>query len=130
MSKKKNSMIFIHSDLDLYGLNPYEFRLYAHIARRGRCFSNLQTISNICKMSIRKAQYGLKALESFGLIKKEVRKGKTDIYELSDRSEWKPPKDDEELEPERKKVTEALSLRENQAKKAEEETLDVVSQSK
>ncbi|GGA50666.1 hypothetical protein CYANOKiyG1_70210 [Okeania sp. KiyG1] len=81
-------------------------------------------------MSIRKAQYGLKALESFGLITKEVRKGKTDIYELSDRSEWKPPKDDEKLEPERKKVSEALSLRENQAKKAEEETLDVVSQSK
>ncbi len=108
-SNPSNGMIFIHADLDLYGLNPYQFRLYAHIARRGECYSSLQTIARICKMSVRKAQYGLKELESLGMIKKEIRKGKTDIYELTSREEWKEIERDSELEPEREKVKASLS---------------------
>ncbi|KKD35255.1 hypothetical protein WN50_26360 [Limnoraphis robusta CS-951] len=102
-------MIFIHADLDLYGLNPYQFRLYAHIARRGKCYSSLQTIARICKMSVRKAQYGLKELESLGMIKKEIRQGKTDVYELTNREEWKEVERDSESEAEREKVKASLS---------------------
>ncbi|MGB3189359.1 MAG: helix-turn-helix domain-containing protein [Limnoraphis sp.] len=86
-----------------------QFRLYAHIARRGQCYSSLQTIARICKMSVRKAQYGLKELESLGMIKKDIRKGKTDIYELTSREEWKEIERDSELEPEREKVKASLS---------------------
>ncbi|ACK67131.1 conserved hypothetical protein [Rippkaea orientalis PCC 8801] len=104
-------MIFVHSDLDLYGLDPYEFRLYAHIARRGKCYSSLKTLAKICNMSVRRAQYGLKALESFGLIQKEIRRGKTDIYQLTPRNQWKTPEKIEELEAERKKVKETLAAK-------------------
>lgn len=99
-----NGMIFVHADLDLYGLNPYEFRLYAHIARRRKCFSSLETMAKICKMSVRKAQYALKTLEKSGLVQKTVRKGKTDIYELTPRNCWKDPQSDTNLEAERNKV--------------------------
>lgn len=60
-------------------------------------------------MSVRKAQYGLKELESLGMIKKDIRKGKTDIYELTSREEWKEIERDSELEPEREKVKASLS---------------------
>ena len=111
MDTEKNSpnrVIFVHADLDLYGLSPYEFRLYAHVARRGECFSSLETIANICKMSVRKAQYGLKSLEKQGLIKKKIRKGRTDVYELTSRVEWKEPEYANKLETERQKVKESL----------------------
>jgi DNA-binding MarR family transcriptional regulator len=79
MNTEKNpsqKMVFVHADLDLYGLSPYEFRLYAHIARRGKCYSSLKKMAKICRMSVRKAQYALKTLENQNLIKKRIRKGK------------------------------------------------------
>ncbi|MGB3421392.1 MAG: helix-turn-helix domain-containing protein [Dolichospermum sp.] len=111
MDTEKNSpngVIFVHADLDLYGLSPYEFRLYAHVARRGECFSSLETIANICKMSVRKAQYGLKSLEKQGLIKKKIRKGRTDVYKLTSRVEWKEPEYANKLQTEREKVKASL----------------------
>ena len=93
--------IRVSEELNLYGLNPYEFRLYAHIARRGKCYSNLETIQAICKMSVRKAQYSLKALCELGLIAKEQRKGKTDVYVLLTRDSWKKREDLPKLEPKR-----------------------------
>lgn len=59
-------------------------------------------------MSVRKAQYALKNLESWGLVEKTIRKGKTDIYELTPRSKWKDPEDDEDLKTEREKVAASL----------------------
>lgn len=111
MEEEKNSsnrMIFVHADLDLYGLDPYEFRLYAHIARRGKCYSSLETLANICKMSVRKAQYGLKSLEKKKLIEKTVRHGRTDIFQLTPRSEWKEAENSDKLQNEREKVKASL----------------------
>ncbi len=89
----------VHSDLDEYGLDPYEFRIYAHIVRRtggnldGECFAKLKKTAEICHMSVRKAQYALKTLCDAGLIIKEQRKGKSDIYRLMPKSNWKPKKE-------------------------------------
>lgn len=89
----------VHSDLDEYGLDPYEFRIYAHIVRRtggkldGECFAKLKKTAEICHMSVRKAQYALKTLCDAGLITKEQRKGKSDIYRLMPKSNWKPKKE-------------------------------------
>ena len=86
----------VHSDLDEYGLDPYEFRLYAHVVRRtggkltGECFARLKKTAEICHMSVRKAQYALKTLCDAGLILKEQRKGRTDVYKLTPKSNWKP----------------------------------------
>lgn len=43
------------------------------------------------------------------MIKKEIRKGKTDVYELTYREEWKEVERDSELEAEREKVKASLS---------------------
>lgn len=100
----------VHSDLDEYGLDPYEFRIYAHIVRRtggklnGVCFAKLEKTAEICKMSVRKAQYALKTLCDAGLILKEQRRGRTDVYKLALRNNWKPK---EELEEIRRKVKES-----------------------
>ncbi len=80
--------IRVDMELDLYGLDPYQFRLYGHIARRRECFSNLKTMAAICKMSVRQAQYALKSLESLSLITKERRPGKTDLYRVAPRDKW------------------------------------------
>ena len=82
--KPAKNLIFVHSVLDEAGLNVYQFRLLGHIARRGFCFASLDTTAKICQMSIRKAQYTLKELEQKGLIVKQARKGRTDIYRLAD----------------------------------------------
>jgi predicted transcriptional regulator len=126
-SKSSQNIIFVHADLDLYGLDPYQFRLYAHIGRRGQCFSSLETISKICKISVRKAQQALKQLEDMGLIKKTTRKkGKTHIYELTQREQWQKSEyndKDGTVEAERQKVRTALQadLKNGQPEKSPED---------
>ncbi|MGD2180239.1 helix-turn-helix domain-containing protein [Lusitaniella coriacea] len=86
--------IFLRSELDDYGLNVYEFRVLAHIARRqGKrgCFSKQKTIAETCKMSPRKAQDVLRVLCGAGLIEREERDGTTNIYTLAPASQWKHP---------------------------------------
>jgi hypothetical protein len=87
--KNDSPLPLVHSDLDEYGLDPYEFRLYAHVVRRtggklhGECFAKLKKTAEICHMSVRKAQYALKTLCDAGLILKEQRRGRTDVYRLT-----------------------------------------------
>lgn len=86
----------VRNDLDEYGLDPYEFRIYAHVVRRtggkleGECFAKQKKVAEICKMSVRKVQYALKTLCEAGLLVKEERKGRTDVYRLTPTSHWKP----------------------------------------
>lgn len=81
--EQPKNLIFVHSVIDQAGLDVYEFRLLGHIARRGSCFASLDTTAELCKMSIRKAQYTLKSLLDKGFIVKNQRKGRTDIYRLA-----------------------------------------------
>ena len=100
----------VRSDLDEYGLDPYEFRIYAHVVRRtggklnGKCFATQKKTADICKMSVRKVQYALKTLCEAGLLQKEERKGRTDIYRLTPTSAWRPK---EELKEIRKRAKES-----------------------
>ncbi|MEG5045253.1 helix-turn-helix domain-containing protein [Microcoleus sp. B4-C1] len=108
--KNDSPLPLVHSDLDEYGLDPYEFRLYAHVVRRtggklhGECFAKLKKTAEICHMSVRKAQYALKTLCDAGLILKEQRRGRTDVYRLTPKSNWKPK---EELKQIRQKAKES-----------------------
>jgi len=90
--------IRVDLQLDLYGLDPFEFRIYGHIARRKTCFSNLKTLAAICNMSVRQAQYALKRLEEKNLISKKKRPGKTDIYKINDQNVWNKPDYSESLD--------------------------------
>lgn len=90
------SVAFIHNYLDEYGLDPYEFRLYAHIVRRtggkttGECFASLSKIAKICKMSPRRAQQAIKVLLASNLVKQNKRSGRTDIYQVQPSNTWFP----------------------------------------
>jgi DNA-binding transcriptional ArsR family regulator len=88
------SVAFIHNFLDEYGLDPYEFRLYAHIVRRtggkqsGVCFASLNKISQFCKMSPRKAQQAMKVLLKANLVTQTKRIGRTDEYRVRLATDW------------------------------------------
>lgn len=86
---------FIHSDLDEYGLDPYEFRVYGHIVRRtssrlsGQAFASVKKMAESCKMSPRKVQYALKFLCEAGLlIRQEVPNKRTNTYQLAPVKQW------------------------------------------
>lgn len=85
----------VHSQLDDYGLSPYEFRVYAHIVRRcggkltGVCFSKQKVMAETLNMSVRSIQYALNILCEVGAITKEDRNGKSDRYSLTPFSTWK-----------------------------------------
>lgn len=98
LSSKANSpptsIAFIHNLLDEYGLDPYEFRLYAHMVRRtggkpdGVCFASLRKTAEICKMSTRKAQQGIKVLVEANLLTQTKRTGRTDEYRVTPFGDW------------------------------------------
>jgi DNA-binding MarR family transcriptional regulator len=94
------TMLFVHSALDEYGLDVYEFRVLAHVARRdgkstkgaGRgCFAKQKNIADACGMSHRKAQGVLGILYAAGLLEKETQKGSTNIYRVAPPSRWQDP---------------------------------------
>lgn len=94
------SVIFVRSELDEYGLDVYEFRVLAHVARRegkgkntpGKgCFAKQKTIAQVCGMSHRKAQDVLRVLYHAGFLEKEPQTGSTNIYRLAPPSQWKDP---------------------------------------
>jgi predicted metal-binding transcription factor (methanogenesis marker protein 9) len=101
------SVAFIHNYLDEFGLDPYEFRLYAHVVRRtggkpeGVCFASLTKIGKLCKMSPRKAQQAMKVLLKANLVTQSKRKGRTDEYHVTLSRDWI---DSSELEKIRKEI--------------------------
>jgi Helix-turn-helix domain len=103
------SVAFIHGFLDEYGLDPYEFRIYAHIVRRtggktkGVCFASISNISKICKISPRKTQQIIKTLLMFNFITQNKRVGRTDEYRVNASSEWASREDLIELRDDLKK---------------------------
>ena len=103
-----SSVMFVHNLLDEYGLDPYEFRIYAHAVRRtggkleGKYFASLSKTAEICQMSVRRAQYSLKFLCQAGFLTQEKREGRTDEYRVTPVSQWEKP---ENLESIREAVT-------------------------
>lgn len=86
--KKERQQIYVSMNVDELGLDPYEFRIYGHIARRTNCFASLKIISETCNMSVRRAQYALKVLEGVGLIEKKKKKGRVSSFTLAPPSRW------------------------------------------
>jgi hypothetical protein len=87
--------VFIHSELDDYGLDPYQFRVYARIARRAGRLGAYESIKNMaegCCMSEGKAKSSLRFLIEQGLVSRESREGYTSIYRLNPKNKWLPKK--------------------------------------
>lgn len=85
---RERQRIVVFMEVDELGLDPYEFRVYGHIARRGSCFSTLDKVAATCCMSVRKVQYALKVLHAANLIHKEERKGRPSTFKLTKPSNW------------------------------------------
>jgi hypothetical protein len=85
--------VFIHSELDDYGLSPVEFRVYARVARRaGSNGKHSESIPNMASgwgIGKRTVQYALRLLTNCGLISRHVRPGQTNEYSLNPLSSWR-----------------------------------------
>jgi hypothetical protein len=87
--------------LDLYGLNPYQFRILFHIAAASSGIDNtykggIKSISETTKIGRRKIQYCLKELAvgtedipGFNILKIIHHKGKPSEYKIQNLSEWR-----------------------------------------
>lgn len=97
-----DSSLFVHSALDKYGLNLYEFRILAHVAAlesktRG-CDVAQAKMAKVCGMSQRMVLEVLRILCSAGLIQKQKVKGNcTNTYRLNPPSKWKHPSELEKI---------------------------------
>lgn len=63
-----DGMPFIPARFDEMNLNPFQFRIVAHIARRGDCYSSTRTMAQVCRMGRTTLIKELKSLVDLGVI--------------------------------------------------------------
>lgn len=86
------NVLFVHSELDDYGLTPHEFRLYGHLARRAGtkgAWPSVESMAAKCGMKRDTVFRCLKRLKELNLIRVTERSGYTNLYVLTARSQWK-----------------------------------------
>ena len=91
---------FIPAWLDDLGLTPQQFRLLAHVWRRGRCHASAGSMAAACRLKRDTVFSGLAELERRGLIRRTPRQGQTTIIEPvppngTGDAATRPPKRDE-----------------------------------
>jgi hypothetical protein len=84
---------FIPKQLDDYGLNPFEFRVFCHISRRagtqeGEFFESDLKASKLCRMELKTYRKAKHFLEQAGMITIENRPGKTGVVHLMHHDNW------------------------------------------
>jgi hypothetical protein len=85
--------LFVHSEIDDYGLTTQEFRVYAHLARRAGkngAYPSVDSMAAKCRINRDTAYECLKRLKFLNLIRAIKRPGHTTLYRLTPRSQWKP----------------------------------------
>jgi hypothetical protein len=85
--------VFIHSELDDYGLSCVEFRVYGRLARRagsGSAFESVARMAEEFEVSDRTVQRAIRVLVNCRLISETPRPGKTTLYTLNARNLWLP----------------------------------------
>jgi hypothetical protein len=91
------NVLFVHSEIDDYGLSSQEFRVYAHLARRAGksgAWPAIDSIAKHCRQNRDTVYECLKRLKELNLIHAHKRPGATTIYTLTPRSQWKPYKEE------------------------------------
>jgi len=81
--KMAKNVIFVHSALDDAGLSPSEFRVFAHVSRRGKCWAAVKTIAEHCRIHPDTARKCLKSLVERNFLLRETRRAKPTIYEVN-----------------------------------------------
>jgi DNA-binding transcriptional MocR family regulator len=72
---------FVPAWLDDARVSPSEFRILAHLWRRGKCHSTAETIAQKCQVNRKTVFAVLKSLESAGFIRRTARCGRTTLIE-------------------------------------------------
>ncbi|BAZ29101.1 hypothetical protein NIES4074_15390 [Cylindrospermum sp. NIES-4074] len=94
--KEQKTPIFVRPYLDDYGLDIYEFRILAHVARRASgargCFESQEKIAEFCGINPRKVMEVLETLCRANMLSKiKNNKGRTNIYRVKEPNEWEHP---------------------------------------
>lgn len=93
-SDERDMGVFIPSFLDDYGLDPHEFRVYSHIARRaggGICFEGLKSIARCCLMDIKTVRQKIAVLVDMGMLRFKEQAGRPHNFTLTKHKDWKHP---------------------------------------
>ena len=96
---------FVHSEVDDYPFDPYEFRAYARLCRRagntqGEAYESVEHMATGCGMKPRKLRYCFDVLEACDFISRTYRKGQTTIIHLLPQRRWAPAKEYQRLKTE------------------------------
>jgi DNA-binding transcriptional ArsR family regulator len=83
--------VFIHSQLDDYGLSCSQFRVYCHLARRSNAGSRetgvawpaVADMARVCRLHASTVRAALRTLLRLGLICSQLRPGRTTYYRLN-----------------------------------------------
>lgn len=83
----------VHSELDDIGLDPFEFRVYAHAVRRaggenGELWESVEAGAAHCRMDVKTYRAALATLVKLRLLTRKDRPGQTSVYRLTPRSAW------------------------------------------
>lgn len=91
---KTTAIAFVPALLDDYGLDPIEFRLYCHIARRaganGICWESAATMAQTCGIGERTVRSKLRSLAARNMITRHSRPGRTPEIRLTSPEVWSP----------------------------------------
>ena len=91
VKEKSELSLFVRREIDDYGLDPYEFRIYARITRRagnGEAWESLNNMASACCMSLGRARRALHLLKLAKLVKSIERPGYSTVYRLTPQHKW------------------------------------------
>ena len=91
VKEKSELSLFVRREIDDYGLDPYEFRIYARITRRagnGEAWESITNMASACCMSLSRARRALHLLKLAKLVKSSERPGYSTVYRLTPQHKW------------------------------------------
>jgi hypothetical protein len=91
VKEKSEYSLFVRREIDDYGLDPYEFRIYARITRRagnGDAWESLANMASACCMSLGRARKALSLLRLAKLVESIERPGYSTLYRLTPQHQW------------------------------------------
>ena len=87
------NVIFIHSLVDDARLSPFTLKVYAHLARRagnGAAWPSVEGMAEHCGMAVNTVKKAINDLLDRGMLAKQERPGRTNLYFLTKPSQWTP----------------------------------------
>ena len=84
----ERQLLFVHSVVDELRLSPVQFRVYAHMSRRGKLTASPKTTAELCCIDEDTFWRAAADLERFGMVRRHRRPGSTSVFEVTAENEW------------------------------------------